>query len=242
MEEKLTKREIKEQRHQERLLEEKKAKHKQNLKTLALFIGVPLIIIASVIGLVLISGSGSASPQSSIKAPPISKSDITMGNKNAKVSLIEYADFQCPACGAYYPLVKKLTSHFKGRILFVYRFFPLNEIHRNALSSAEAAYAANQQGKFWQMHDLLFENQTSWADSTNAESTFVDYAGRIGLNIDLFKKDMASEKAKLFINNEENKGSAVGVNSTPTFFLNGVKIQNPPGYDAFKNLIKKYLK
>ena len=242
MEEKPTKKELKAQRHEEKLIEEKKEKFRQNIKNLALFIGIPLVVIASVIGLVLISGSNTPPSSSSIKAPPITSKDITMGNKNAKVTLIEYADFQCPACAAYYPLVKRLTSKFDNKILFAYRFFPLTQLHQNAMLSAEAAYAANKQGKFWQMHDLLFANQTSWADSNNAEAIFTGYAKKLGLNLNKFQKDMNSGEAKVFINNEENIGTAIGVNSTPTFFLNGTEIQNPRSYSDFKNLIEQKLK
>ncbi len=108
--------------------------------------------------------------------------------------------------------------------------------------SAEAAYGANKQGKFWQMYDLLFENQTSWADSPNAKDIFLGYAKKLGLNPNHFQKDMDSGKAKVFINAEEIKGEAVGVNSTPTFFLNGEEIRNPKSYSEFKNLIQQGLK
>lgn len=213
----------------------------QKLRQIAFFLGVPLIVIAGVIALVLISGSTPSNTQSQPKAPALSFKDISMGNKNAKVSLIEYADFQCPACGAYYPLVKQLTTEFGNKILFTYRFFPLTQIHQNALLSSEAAYAANKQGKFWQMHDLLFQNQTSWADSSDAKKIFLNYAQKLGLNLNRFQKEMDSQAARTFIMDEENAGSAAGVNSTPTFFVNGVMIQNPRDYNSFKTLIQQDL-
>ncbi|OGK52757.1 hypothetical protein A2966_03165 [Candidatus Roizmanbacteria bacterium RIFCSPLOWO2_01_FULL_41_22] len=174
---------------------------------------------------------------SSSKLPEITKDDPKTGSSSAKVTLVEYSDFQCPACAAYYPMVKQLLSEYNGKIYFVYRYFPLTATHQNAMISSLAAYAANLQGKFWEMHDMLFQTQNSWASSPKARETFIGYAKKLDLDIDKFKTDLESDRGKNFINDTYSKGLAIGVNSTPTFFLNGVKIQNPRTYDDFKNLI-----
>lgn len=207
------------------------------MKKVAIWIGVIVIITASIWG--LISLVNSPAPTSKISnLPPVSKEDIATGPKDAKVTLVEYADFQCPACAAYHPLVKQLLSEFPKDIYFVYRFFPLTQIHQNALLSSQAGFAANLQGKFWQMHDLLYENQKSWANENNALDIFVNYATKINLDVNKFKKDVNSDTAKKFVNDELSQGIIIGVNSTPTFFINGRKIQNPRSYDEFRKLIQ----
>ncbi len=149
--------------------------------------------------------------------PPLTADDVSMGTQNAKVTLVEYADFQCPACGYYYPLTKQLEQDFKGKVRFVYRFFPLSS-HQFGMLSAQAAYAALLQGKFWEMHDMLFANQKDWAAATDARPIFVDYAKKLGLNMQKFQQDMDAASTTTFLNKEEQTALDAGVNSTPTFF------------------------
>lgn len=211
------------------------------MKKVAIWVGVIVIITASIWG--LISLVNSSSPASSISnLPSVSKEDITTGPKDAKVTITEYADFQCPACAAYHPLVKQLLAEFPKDIYFVYRFFPLTNIHQNALLASQAGFAANLQGKFWQMHDLLYENQKSWATEGNALDIFISYAEKIKLDMDKFKKDITSNEAKKFVEGELNQGISIGVNSTPTFFINGKQIQNPRSYDEFRKLVQDQIK
>lgn len=213
----------------------------ERMKKIGIWVGVVVIITASIWG--LISLVNSPAPASSISnLPPVSKDDIATGPKDAKVTLVEYADFQCPACASHHPWVKQLLSEFPKDIYFVYRFFPLTSIHQNALLSSQAGFATNLQGKFWQMHDLLYENQKSWAAENNALDIFVSYAEKINLDIDKFKKDISSDQTKKFVNDELNQAISIGVNSTPTFFLNGKKIQNPRSYDELRKLIQDQIK
>lgn len=213
------------------------------MKTFAIWTGVALFLVASVWGLLKLADKPSTlgSSTQSIQAPEITESDVTRGNKKAKVVLIEYSDFQCPACAYYHSLVKQLTDKYKDRMLFAYRFFPLRQIHKNAVSSSQAAYAAHLQGKFWEMHDLLFENQTDWSDSGNAKDIFESFAKELGLNEEKFKQDMDSSETVRIINSQYSVGAQAGVNSTPTFFLNGELIQNPQSYEDFKKLIQAKL-
>jgi protein-disulfide isomerase len=170
--------------------------------------------------------------------PPVSKTDFIRGNPNAKITLIEYADFQCPACAAMHSTIKQLEGDFKDNLRLIYRFFPLTNAHQNAMISAQAAYAASLQGKFWEMHDIICENQDGWSDSTQPKTIFTDYAKKIGLNLNKFNSDIDSDSTKKFVTDEQNKGLDLGINGTPTLFLNGKEIQNPATYEDFKKLIQ----
>jgi protein-disulfide isomerase len=170
--------------------------------------------------------------------PSVSKTDLIRGNPNAKVTLIEYADFQCPACAVMHATIKQLQGDFKDNLRLVYRFFPLTNIHQNSLISAQAVYAAGLQGKFWEMFDMVYENQESWSDSTQPKTIFTDYAKKIGLNLNKFNSDMDSDLTKKFITDEQSQGLDLGINATPTIFMNGKEIQNPATYEEFKKLIQ----
>lgn len=234
--EKLTKKERKELRKKE--WEEKLKKESRNkmLKQTALWAGAIVILILSVWGLIKIADSPTTT--GNIKIPSVAKSDITIGNPKAKVVLVEYADFQCPACAAYQPFVNQLMIDFKDNIYFVYRFFPLIQIHKNAMISAQAGYAAHKQDKFWEMDNLIYTTQKSWENSGNAKEIFIDYAKDLKLDVEKFKSDLESEEGRKIINEQYSQGLSIGVNSTPTFFLNGVKIQNPRSYNDFKQLVQ----
>lgn len=238
MEEHVTKDEKKELRRREAEEKLKKEQQKQNLKKIGLWLGIALLVVA---GIWLLTQSPNTSDKGTITAPPISGKDMTTGNKDAKVTMIEYGDFQCPACGAYFPIVHQILKDFNGKIYFAYRYFPLTTVHRNAFVGAQAAQAANLQGKFWEMHDLLYGNQNKWSGLDNPLDTFVSYAQKLGLNLDKFKSDYNAQSTKDFINSEENTGTNIGVNSTPTFFVNNHQIQNPQSYDEFKLLIQNKL-
>lgn len=157
------------------------------------------------------------------------------GKKN--VTLVEYGDYQCPACGQYYPLLKQVFDKYKSDIHFQFRNFPLVQIHKNAFLGARAAEAADKQGKFWEMHDLLYEQQQAWSESSDPTTFFASYAGQLGLNVDTFKADMASSNVNDLINADIQEGQKLGANSTPTFVLNGKKIDNPHSLDDFNKLI-----
>lgn len=163
--------------------------------------------------------------------------EIIKGNPDSDIVLTEYADFQCPACAIYYQVVKEIDREFGQDIKFVYRFLPLRSIHRNAQISAQAGFAAYRQGKFWEMHDMLYAKQKEWEDVSNPESIFIGYAQEIGLNIDTFKRDMKSEDTKNKVDSDLDKASALGLNSTPTFFLNDQQIR-PGSFDEFRTLIQ----
>lgn len=172
----------------------------------------------------------------------LNESDWIRGDVNAKVVIVEYADFECPACAAYHGLVKEMGEKFKDEsVAFVFRHFPLSQIHRNALLSAQATEAAGVQGKFWEMHDIIFETQTDWSEKNNAKEIFTAYADTLGLNKEQFLSDLDSKVIKEKIAENYKGGAKLGVNGTPTFFVNGNKIQNPRSAEEFEALITKEL-
>ncbi len=185
------------------------------------------------------SDSNSSTPvsQENQKLLEVVSDDYIKGNKDASVTIVEYLDFECEACGAYYPLVKQLAEEFKNDVRFVNRYFPLPG-HKNGLPAALAAEAAGKQGKYWEMHNILFDNQKNWGEKQSPDpAIFEGYAKQIGLNMDQFKKDVGSNEVKERVNRDKNSGTKLGVSGTPTFFLNGEKIPNPKTPEDFKTFI-----
>lgn len=153
--------------------------------------------------------------------------DHVFGKADSKVILIEYGDFQCPGCGGAHPMVKKLTEKYKDTMAFVFRNFPLASLHPNARAAAATAEAAGLQGKYWEMHNKLFENQFSWQDLSAGERDdfFAGYAKELALNEDKFKQDFSSSSVNQKINFDTALGKKIGVSATPTFYLNGKELK-----------------
>lgn len=194
------------------------------------------IIIAIIVifgGLVLLKGNKADAPASTTAAA----SSHTYGTGTAGVTLVEYGDFECSACGQYYPLVKQVKEKYSTQIIFQYRHLPLTSIHQNAMASARAAEAAGLQGKFWEMHDMLFENQAAWSGQGNVRGIFEGYAKRLGLDIEQYNADFASAKVNDTINADLREFKETGQErTTPTFLLDGKKIK-PASLDEFSKLI-----
>ncbi len=179
-----------------------------------------------------------------LAADAIDANDWKEGSTTAKVQLVEYGDFQCPACSAYFPLVEQVNAEYADRIQFVFKNYPLAPLpHPNALVSAYAAEAAGKQGKFFDMYRILYTKQNDWAEKTNdeAKAIFVTYAQTLGLNIEQFKKDADSTEVKNKVDHDKVTGNQSGVAGTPTFYLNGQQIANPQSFDAFKAVIDQAL-
>lgn len=172
----------------------------------------------------------------------ITDTDHVRGAPNGVVTLVEFGDFQCPACGAYEPIVRQVTSHNPQILKVVFRHFPLTQIHQNALLAAKASESAGLQGKFWEMHDMLYDKQTDWSGSLNARDTFVGYASTLGLNVAKFTSDLNSKEVEDKILAEYKEGASLGVMGTPTFFVNGKMIENPKSIEAFDTLIREAAK
>lgn len=177
-------------------------------------------------------------------------SNHVKGNPDSKVKLVEYGDFQCPSCGAYYPVVGKILTEYKDKISFQFRNLPLTQIHQHAFAAARAAEAAGKQGKFWEMYDMLFVNQRAWSPNSRPIDNFNAYAQQISLDVEQFKKDYASSEVNSTINADisafKKTGAPLG---TPTFFLNGKKIdlkdvsaEGVPSYEKFAAFLDAEIK
>lgn len=202
-------------------------------------------ICALAAGLLLWSNSMSpASPQitgDSAALLAVASDDHQKGLQNGPIVLVEYLDFECAACRAYFPIVKAMEEEFGDKVTFVVRYFPLSG-HRNGLPAALAVEAASRQGKFWEMHDLLYARQKDWGEKqVPTPQVFEGYAEELGLNMEQFKLDVASEDVKLRVKRDLDAGNALGVQGTPTFFLQGKKISNPQSPDAFRALLQAEL-
>ena len=173
--------------------------------------------------------------KSATLTPPVSARDHAAGPADAPLTLVEYGDYQCPYCGAAYPVVKRLQKTLGKKMQFVFRNFPLTQMHAYALIAAETAEAAALQGKFWEMHDLLFEQQA-----------FLDpdviplWAEKIGLNLEQLGNDIRQGNPEKRIKEDRQSGIRSGVNGTPTFFINGIRYDGPLDYDSLLEALKPF--
>ena len=146
----------------------------------------------------------------------VSEQDHTQGDAHAPVTLVEYGDYECPHCGRAYPIVKRVQKHYGKKLRFVYRNFPLKESHPHAEGAAEAAEFAGAHGKFWQMHDALFENQVRLDPDL-----YLELASELGLDTDAVRKSLEQHEFAARVRADFSGGVRSGVNGTPTFFING---------------------
>jgi len=153
------------------------------------------------------------------------KSIHVLGNPDAPVTLEEFGDFQCPPCGILSGPINQLEQDYRPRLRVIFRHFPLT-MHRHAREAALASEAAGQQGRFWQMHDVLYREQAVWSEAANVRPLFDSYAGMLGLKIDRFKKDMESDEVKRRVTADQLRGTALGVTITPTLFINDRALPN----------------
>jgi protein-disulfide isomerase len=185
-------------------------------------------------------GSGSTGGNQN-SAFSVRDSDWVKGSKDAKLTLIEYGDFECPACSTYSELVNRVSGDYPNDLRVVFRHFPL-PMHANAIPAAKSAEAAGIQGKFWEMHDLLYAKQSDWTGGGNPKDKFVAYAKSLGLDENKFKADFDSKEIEARINSDESEALRLKIDSTPTFFLNGKKLPQINGYEDFKKIIENALK
>lgn len=172
-----------------------------------------------------------------VLADPITAADWTDGSQQAGVQLVEFGDFQCPACAFYAPWVTQLRTEFKNEIGVTFRHFPLRQNHQNAQLASQVAEAAGLQGKFWLAVDAIYDGQKTWADQLSARGTLLNLVRSTGVNMAKLEADLDSTVVKNKIEQHYQSGLRSGVGGTPTFYLNGKKIVNPKSYDEFKQLI-----
>lgn len=178
-----------------------------------------------------------ATPEASETAPPVVTADMHKLStaEDGKVTLVEFLDFECEACGAAFPVVKQILAEYEGRLTYVVRDFPN---HNNSVLAASAAYAAGEQGKYWEMYDLLFERQTTWAERQDSQAAvFLGFAEELGLDMAKFQTDLESGRYVDRIARDFDDARRLGVDATPTFYINGVKFVGVLPYDEFKRRI-----
>jgi protein-disulfide isomerase len=163
----------------------------------------------------------------------VSERDHVQGSATAAVTLVEYGDYECPHCGAAYSIVEELRRQFGDRMRFVFRNFPLTQIHQYAEAAAESAEAAAAQGRFWEMHRILFKNQRALEPSH-----LVRYAEQVGLDAARFSKDLSARTFRERVHEDFMSGVRSGVNGTPTFFINGLRHDGPFDFDSLSAAIE----
>lgn len=209
--------------------------------------GISVVSGVILLGAVFFLSNGSVTQPA---VPPVANqqellvrdTSIKSTDKKTKVTIVEFADFQCPACANLYPMIEKLRAEYTDTVTIVFRYFPLTSIHKNAEISAEAAAAANKQGKFWEMSKLLYSNQAKWEGEVDPMPQFIAYAKEIALDTVQFEKDVRDRVYKSMILADQNDGITLGINGTPTFFVNGERLSGVPTYEVFKQKIDKQLK
>jgi protein-disulfide isomerase len=213
---------------------------------------LPLIIIAVVLIVALgglwwllqssRSNLSTSSNNVGANTPPGAKPPHLRGDPNAPITLEEFGDFQCPSCGLFYGELKKTEQEFGPRLQVIFREYPLQTKHPNAVAAAHAAEAAGMQNRFWEMHDKLYETQKTWEETKDAKATFVDFAKQLGLDSARFTRDFDSAAVDDRITQDGIRAHALGVNGTPTVFVNG-NLVNYELYtqDGLRDVINKAL-
>lgn len=195
------------------------------------FFGIVAVAAVVIIGLIVIFSRGGE------KVVDVSGGDAyKVGPDDAKVKIIAFEDFQCPACKAAEPAIRQMIKDYPTTVQFVFRHFPL-PIHPNAEEAALAAEAAGVQGKFWEMKELIYDTQENWSTMSNPDNYFGDLAKQLGLDLDRFKDSYRSDSLKQKIKTDLEAAGAAQVNQTPTFFVNGKKVTGAQSLDDWKKLI-----
>lgn len=212
------------------------------------FWGIIIAIAILFTGVVALNNNSDTGGKSGSSAKPTNHIE---GKSPKGVKLVEYGDFQCSACGAFYPTVEQVVKKYQDSVQFQFRNLPLTSLHQNAFAAARAAEAADQQGKFWEMYRLLYQNQNEWSEREDAYSIFKGYAESLGLKLDKFATDYNSSAVNNAINADVAAFKKTGDDmATPTFYLNGKKLDNnsladpatgQAGVEAFSKLLDKAL-
>jgi protein-disulfide isomerase len=203
-------------------------------------------IIAGAAGMIVLANRSSQPPVSTqADLAHVQPDDHVRGKADASVVLIEYGDLECPACGSYDPFVETLYSEYGDRVAFVFRHFPISSAHPRAVTAARAAEAAGKQGAFFEMVHLMYVQQRSWDSRNNPDldpsAVFDSFAVGLGLDIDKFRADMSDDSTLDFINAQRDASRQFEVGSTPTFILNGKKLETPRSLEEFRRLLDEAL-
>jgi protein-disulfide isomerase len=206
-------------------------------RTWIIFIAICLLLLTGV----AVFNKSSSTDVSKVDANQLlttgNRADHIYGNKDSKVILIEYGDYQCPGCGGAFAKLQSISHTYSSQIAFVFRNLPLTSLHPNALAAATVAEAANKQGKFWEMHDLLYSSQSEWVNASSDQRTgiFEQYAKTLGLSLDQFRKDEQSPVVTDKINYDRALAAKQGYSSTPTLVLNGTVVDDATVSDVIQS-------
>ena len=181
-----------------------------------------IIIVLVVVGII----GGAVALSGKEEVTPSVLSNNYYGQESGVITITEFADFQCPACAGFFPIVSQIKEQYQDRVRFELRHFPLVQIHPNATAAHRAAQAASNQGKFWEMHDLLYQRQQSWNTSNNPTGVFEQYAQELGLDMTQYRAEVGSSDVLSRINGDLDEGKRLGVTGTPTFFIDGERIED----------------
>lgn len=166
-------------------------------------------------------GSPVAQQKPTVQGVPGAEPAHVLGPANAPVRLEEFGDFECPPCGMFHPILEQMHAEFGDKLQIIFREFPLQQLHQHALAAAQAAESAGLQGKFWEMHDLIYEHQAEWKKEFNVRPIFEGYAKKIGLDVERYKRDLNSDLVAQRIFQDGRRGHSLGVKGTPSVFING---------------------
>jgi len=200
------------------------------------FLGVVIAAVLVISGIIFFSQK-----ETSVQSGDTVTVDTTVGQKlgpdDAKVKIVEFGDFQCPACAAAAADFRLAQEKNQADVQIIYRHFPLTNIHPNAEAGALAGQAAANQGKFWEMDALLYQTQKDWASQTDPRNYFYALADQLGLNRSQFISDMGADSTKKIVQDDVSYGDSLSVDQTPTFFINGQRVTGPQTIDAWQKLI-----
>ncbi len=214
---------------------QKKTASKSTGKPLAIVIGG--VAIAAILAILLTQGGAEESVLVSADSMADASATHVRGPETATVTLVEFGDFQCPTCAAFHPVLKDLLERFPEDLKIEFHHMPLVSIHPNAMPASVAAEAAGMQGQFWEMNDLLFENQSSWSPLPNPAPAYVAYAQSLGMDIDQFERDSRSEEVQGRVLADARLANNLGLQGTPSFFVNDVQIPLPSSLAEFERII-----
>lgn len=250
----MTKKELKELRKLEKLQQQTLSQKQNTTKWIAIAIAAGLFLTLF-IGAVIIGKNRNNPSNTALTATFANDGHVRMvgtddtnsatgGAEQSEevVTMVEYADIQCPACKQYHPIVKTLLELYPGELRLVFKHFPLTSLHPNAVISATAAEAAGRQGRFFEMTDLLYERQAEWSGLPNPAEKFAEYAKQLALDVNKFNADLKDKEIAAIIETQRNEGIKNGVNATPAFFVEGNKIDNPADIEGFQKIIDEALK
>ncbi|MGI8419857.1 MAG: DsbA family protein [Candidatus Levyibacteriota bacterium] len=235
--------------------------------SIVLYLGVILVLLSFILGMLTnkviflekqfkdVTSAVAATAPSVVPTPvpppqfvKVDNGHLSMrGNKNAKVTIVEFSDFQCPFCKKYFDQTDgQIQDNYvkTGKVNFVYRQYPLTSIHPNAQKAAEAAECANEQNQFWNFHDQMFQNQDTWAQQSadDAENAWIGYAGQLGMDTDQFKSCIDNDKYKANVAKDTAAGDKAQVDGTPTFFINGERLTGALPFSSFQKVLDADLK